>query len=305
MRVPALGVLVVLVTLASTTPATAQDPDPKVLFEQGRAAMKERRLDEACALFRQAYDVEPAAASLLNLAACEEERGQLLAARQLWTKSLEVLAADDPRRSISQVHIETIGKRIPRLTVATKVAGATLAIDGKKAPLGRSIELDPGKHVVTLRDGERVIREDKIALEPGEDRKLSLDPETSQPAGTAPGSVTAATDAPPRGGSGLKVAGIVSLGVGAAGIVGFGVTGALYLGKKGSIDDACPSGVCPTKSALDDAGALDTLGLVNAISLGVGVVGVGLGSVLLWQGSKQQTASLELGPGSLAARGRF
>jgi hypothetical protein len=71
------------------------------------------------------------------------------------------------------------------------------------------------------------------------------------------------------------------LGVGGLGLVG---AGALHLARQGARDDlesTCAS-VCPPR-ARDDIDRANTYGTLSAISLGVGVVGLGLGAFLLWK----------------------
>ena len=104
----------------------------------------------------------------------------------------------------------------------------------------------------------------------------------------------------------MTLAGAVVLAVGAAGFVAFTFTGALYLDNKSSIDEACPKGVCPTDSALEDTEVLDQLGVANVIGLGVGVIGAAAGAILLWQGSTgDEAVSMSLGPAGAFLRGTF
>jgi tetratricopeptide (TPR) repeat protein len=297
-RASAAAVISVMVLAA---PASAQDA--KVLFEQGRAAMKERRLDEACQLLKRAYDAGGSAGPLLNLAACEEARGRLMEAKRLWQKSLGVLRPEDARRSIPEVHLEDLSNRIPRLTVRSNVQNAEVSIDGDDAPLGSAVELDPGAHVVTVRDASGVVREEKVELAAGEKREVVLDATGSAAGGPSTGGV-----APPKGdgGGSLSAPGLILLGVGAAGMIGFGVTGGLFLAEKAELDDLCPRGECTSQTDVDSASSLDTLGVANAICLGLGAAGIVAGSILLWRGAAENdVAALYVGPGSIGMRGRF
>jgi hypothetical protein len=49
-----------------------------------------------------------------------------------------------------------------------------------------------------------------------------------------------------------------------------------------------------------------TLGVANAICLGLGAAGIVAGSILLWRGAAENdVAALYVGPGSIGMRGRF
>jgi hypothetical protein len=139
----------------------------------------------------------------------------------------------------------------------------------------------------------------------------------SAPAAFAPTQAPAAPPAPSAPGQWdndtMRTVAWAGLGVGAAAIVTGIVTGAMAMGKKGTLDDACTDDRrCPP----DSGGQIDTYnGLRTASTVGfvLGVVGLGGGAFILWQGareSKTRTAAVPqinayVGAGTLGMGGSF
>src|SRR5690606_6144737 len=90
-------------TVASDAEATgANVAAAEALFESGHEAMSGGDYDTACARFAESNRLDPAVGSLLNLAICEEKRGRLATAWQLYKRVMSELAAGDDRYPIAQ-----------------------------------------------------------------------------------------------------------------------------------------------------------------------------------------------------------
>jgi tetratricopeptide (TPR) repeat protein len=64
------------------------------LFEKGRKAFAQGRIDEACRAFEESMTAEPANGTLLNLARCHERQGKLELARSEYQRVAAVAARD-------------------------------------------------------------------------------------------------------------------------------------------------------------------------------------------------------------------
>lgn len=67
-----------MLTMVMVVVAAGANAD--ALFDEGRALLKAGQLNAACERFEQSHTVEPALGTLLNLADCDERRGQLVKA---------------------------------------------------------------------------------------------------------------------------------------------------------------------------------------------------------------------------------
>src|SRR5882672_2555090 len=65
------------------------------LFQEGQAALERGDLDIACPKLRESDRLDPANGTKLNLADCEEKRGHLASAWELYRKLSETLPAGD------------------------------------------------------------------------------------------------------------------------------------------------------------------------------------------------------------------
>lgn len=289
------------------TPAARADASrAEKLFQEGRAALDKGDYEAACSKLRSSFEISDALGPLLNLADCEEKRGRLVAALELWQKGAVRLAEKprDERGPIAKQHITELEGRIPRLALSLAPgapAGIRVRVDGAEVEgLPREMPLDPGTHEVI------------ISAKGHEEKRstITLDPSEREPFQVAPGRPR--TDEPGgESGSGRRTAGIVVGGVGLAGLVAFGVTGGLMLGKQAVVDEHCDAGsrTCDA-TGFDAAASGRTLGIVNGAVLGVGLAGVAVGTLLIVTGGgEKKTASVGIralpGGSMLSLGGRF
>lgn len=284
-----LGTLVVSTALLLAAQAHAQSHDAaaaEALFDQGRAAMAKQDYQTACSKFRESQRLDPAAGTMLNLANCEEHRGKLATAWELYRGAVDKLPAGDSRIQVAKDRADALEKRLPKLTIALESgapAGTAVKRDDVKlasASLGVALPVDPGKHVVTVTAPGRSPRTFDVELAEGESRTLDVGP-GAEAAGGGGGST---------GGS-SKTLGYVFGGVGVAGVAVGTVTGILAIGKKSTVDDNCnpDTRICNATGA-DAASSGRTLGTITTASLIVGAVGLGAGAYFLFfNDSKSET----------------
>ena len=220
-------------------------------------------------------------------------------------------------------------------------SSAVTEMDGAPLPAvldGTPIPVDPGDHTfkftvagrppatrrISLRAGERLRRDVQLKAEPS---RGSTPPEGAaagvvEPA-QAPESpvATPAPVGPPapetpgtegRAGGGARVAGFAALGAGGAGLLLSAIFGAVAIGKKSALLKACPDHQCP-QSQQSEIDSFDGNLVAGNVALAVGLVGVGVGSGLLflWPSASKATTPVAstvtpwLGVGAAGLRGSF
>lgn len=285
----ALGALGVL----STAPAHAEEAATdralaEVLFRDARDLMDHGQAAAACPKFAESYRLDPALGTLLNLAVCNEQVGQLASAWARYNEAVTVARqkGDATRQQFAEEgsrrlegHYATLGI-VPAKELAS-IADLTFVLDNRS--LGRAIvdtpiPIDPGSHVLVVQASgyESWSKSFEIAKGAG---RVPLEVPALRPQGAPPlAPVSVAAPAPPPAaapsdpGSTQRLWGLVA---GGAGVVGVGVSlgfGAHALSKKHDRDDLCPAGSCPTQAGIDahhDANTAATIANVAGVAGGV------------------------------------
>jgi hypothetical protein len=84
-------------------------------------------LGAACEQFRASDKLDPAVGTELNLADCEEKRGRLASAWELYRTVADKLADNDERFAFARSHAQALKPRMPTLTL-------TLEADAPSTP---------------------------------------------------------------------------------------------------------------------------------------------------------------------------
>ena len=100
-------------------PALAFAQDAETLFREGRVAAEAGNYTVACPKFEESYKLDPAPGTLLNLADCEENRGQLVKAWQHFRLLHDRLPASDDRKVVAAVRAHALEQRLPQEPRAT------------------------------------------------------------------------------------------------------------------------------------------------------------------------------------------
>lgn len=283
-----LQVIYVSATLASvglaTTTAHGQSnaAAAEALFDEGRKAMDQKDYATACGRFRESNRLDPAPGTVLNLARCEEARGKVATAWELYKRALDQLPPSDDRANIAKKRVEALASRLPKLTLRMKAGspdGAVVRIPDadlelKAGSLGTPLPIDPGKHEIVVRAPGFQQRSFSVELSESEQRELEVSPGSPSESGAdAPG-----TDQ----GSSRRTWGYVAGGIGVAGL-GLGtIAGILALGKKSDVDADCPADkLCNSSKGPDAADSGRTLARLSTVGWIVGAVGVGAGAYLI------------------------
>jgi tetratricopeptide (TPR) repeat protein len=282
-----LLVLVVLAVFLRAMPARAQSADEvkaaRELFEEAFKDEQEKRYPEALEKFRRVAKVKESAAVRYRIATVLAAMGYLREARDLF----RALAASRSSLPTNQQDIADsaaeraaeLDKRIPRLAIRLQdepPRDPRVSVNGTPVPVSttaRSIELDPGDHVVAAAAPGMVPSEKTVTLADGGG-------ETTHTVTFTPEAPVAPPPPPPP----KRTLGWVALGAGAALVA----TGALLLvAREGAIDDIkdrCPGNVCPIVTKNDVQSDQDQATVFGPLGVGIGVVGlvaIGVGTYLL------------------------
>ncbi len=313
--------LLVATVVHCSSGAFAEAGDPataEALFEAGRAAFESGDYDSACAKFAESQRLDPAAGTVINLAACNERRGRLASAWENWREALNMLRPDDERVPGVERRKADLEARLPRLDVriaAGAPPGVEVARDGVAlgpAALGLPLPIDPGPHRVEVTAPGRVPR--VYDVETVEGRVTELVVEAGNPFLAPAGSATAPPPEPPpakNGNDTLRLVGYAVAGVGLASVVTGAVTGFIALDRKNTIEESCEkngeSYACPPEG-LDAASSGKTLATVSTITTisGLALVATGV-TLVLTSSSDGPAVSATIGPtgGTVRALGRF
>jgi hypothetical protein len=305
----ALFVLIGLSSALVSTPAHAADPvTAEALFRDGRRAVEVGNYALACAKFDESNRLDPAAGTLLNLADCEQNRGQLARAWQHFEQLYEELPPSDERRAIAEARARLLEKRVPKLRIVLAASGpATVKRDDTvlgPASLGVSQPVDPGRHIVVVSSPGRWDHRYEVEVGEGQGKELSVAPgdplqapdaeaSTSMqtPTPTAPDAPSeppppAASEASPR-----RTAAFALGGVGVASLVTGAVFGVTALSRLSSANAHCTGNTCASQDALNQFHGAQSFALVADVTIGVGIACIATAVVLGLTGSHHSHAT--------------
>lgn len=267
------------VARSSTSSASA---DAYRYFQAGQKAFNAGNFVEAARAFEQAFQILPNPAPLINAGDAWEEAGEYAKAARDYQKVVHLKGASDQDRTDA---IDRIAKLKPDLGTIELLGKSTerARIDDEEFHGGEDVFVYPGNHKVTLVDvpgaGVRVLR-----VEAGAARSVDLASLLPPKQGTpkqSDGKVGAEV-APAQ--SGISPLTWTAYGVGALGAIG-----TLYFGLQAN-SAANSFDAKPNRSDYD---TFNRDKLLTNISLGVGVVGVGVGTVLLLRDLRHEHAAAQ------------
>lgn len=285
-----------LLLLPGLASAQQDRANAEELFLAGKAAMANKDLAKACSLFQSSLNADFALGTLLNLAICHEESGRIASAWGEY-KTLEERARQAKPPQLDRVKFahdkaEALRPRLSRLRIvlapeARATVGLTVKIDGVLAQpelFEPGLPVDAGKRtVVASAEG----REDWTQTISVDDEKLKLDVTVpglrEKPKPVEPPPKVVVAPPPPADHSTL---GYIVGGAGAASLAAGVVFGLLTLGAtKDSKCSGCAVGSPEIARAEDAYHRANAFGWVSNITLAVGVVGLGVGTVLVFSSS--------------------
>lgn len=305
--------LLLLATMARLATAQGHAAEAEQRFRDGKKLMSEQRYREACEAFETSNRLDPALATLMNLADCREKNAQLQSA---WTAFLEAerQTRDDARRATlnktAKARATKLESRLSYLTVSvargSDIAGLTLTRNGVPFDEGlwnTAIPVNGGTYVIGGRAPGHQEWSTTVTV-PDERGQISVDvPRFKQvdrlvapaPREDASGD-PAIRGAAARPGSAFTRRRKLGLATGVAGLLAVG--GGVLLGTQanGFAQDAADR--CPTVTGCaraDEADALveraRTRALHANIAYGVGGAAVVAAAILWLAGAPEQAAT--------------
>jgi hypothetical protein len=256
------------------------------LFQQGRQALLDGRLDVACAQLAESERLDPKVGTLFNLAQCEQRAGRLARALQRWDEALDLARKTaDQRADLVAAQRAELVPRVPQLSIHAKDRegdGARVTVDDgparSLADLVEPIHVDPGAHVVKVAQSGHADATYSVTLADGATAELEIQ------AGPALAPSVLSTPMQPASaslqwGGTQHVVAYVSTGLGLASVAVGTVFGAQAISARN--DPSCNGGVCSTQA---DAQTQRNGVTTGNVSTGLFIAGGALlaGGVVLW-----------------------
>jgi hypothetical protein len=319
--VPMLAAALAL-TLSSAS-ARADIAAAEALFQQGRDLLDQGKVDAACEKFESSQASEASSGTLLNLADCRLRQGRTATA---WAQfvAAERLAQVQSRPE----HATEAARRRTELepTLSTLTLRVTDAPDGLEVRVnghvvsagsyGTRVPMDPGRVTIEARAPQREPAKLEVTINPDSHHAV-----VDLPRLAARGVTLLPPSAGERKRTETQTSGVEPLpwvigGVGVAALTVGGVFGVMALSSNSDAERLCNGGTrdCP-ESSLAKESDRDREAMLSTIFVSVGVLGVGVASVMLLTSSAPETSdsadwlSVDLGltaaSGYVSAAARF
>jgi hypothetical protein len=265
-------------------------------FDRALSYVDQRDFALAIAEFERAYELGKHFSVLYNLGLAYAAVGRYRDARETLTSYLlegGSMLSEDRRRDVLAL-IDGYGKNVVRLRIVTMPVAAEVLIDAAPAKDPGSVEVDPGRHVLTARAEGYSEASTVLETIAGEERvvTIALHPATPArpvevPADVAPAPASTEPRSPPRRHRAAdaslgrqRSAALVVGGVSVASLVvgvGFGIAAnAIY---QDSVDH-CPGDECDPQGFRERQSAFDRARLAN-VAFAVGAAAA-VGAGVLW-----------------------
>lgn len=263
----------------------------EALFEDGVEAAEAGDFATACEKFLASNRLDSAPGTVLNIADCKEQLGQVASAWQRYREAAQKLPEGGERASYAIERAEALFPRLPWVTLELdEVPEGTTVQRGEEpiplAALGSRLPVDPGTHVFEVRAPGREPTQTRVRLEEGQKRTVQLSLGESEPKEQAvpPGqdeSSTVIRDTGSSGPSEKRTYGWVAVGTGAA-AVGLGsIAGVMAIDRKNIVESECVDEVCRSEAGAQAAVDGRTFATMSTVGFAVGAAAVGVGLYLL------------------------
>jgi hypothetical protein len=240
-------------------------------------------------MLAESQHLDPGTGTLLALGLCHEGAGATASAL---TELLAVVTASErtrpDRAALARQHADAVSLRLSTVTVDVRPESsdhATVTLDGGPLPPAKwaKLPLDPGDHVLEAKVPGGTPWQTSLHVPAGPSAQViavpSLEPAAATPARPSPPPPLPSPEE--EAGTSRKTIGWIVAGSGAGLVVLGGVFGGLALSEHGSATTACPSSPCSSSSGVSDENQAKTFAWVSDFGVGLGLVGVGVGTYLL------------------------
>jgi hypothetical protein len=219
------------------------------LFQRARTLISAGKWTEACPLLAESYRLDPAGATLQNLAVCHESAHQWASAyarfQELKTLAKKATPPRADRVKFADEHLAKITPKVSHLLVTSDDTTAEVEIEGIKyehASWAAGIAIDPGAHdVIVTASGKKSYKTSVTIPNEGTEQKLEVPPLEALPVEATPPS-TAPPErpvAPAPEDRRLRTTGFIVGGAGVALLGGAAVFGVLTITRSDAGDKLC------------------------------------------------------------------
>jgi hypothetical protein len=198
------AVAATLVAVLATSLAGAAGPDDRAAARQHQKQAddlkKQGKLAEACKHLEEVARLDPKLPTLIELAECSEDSGNLVAAEGQWAAARDRAKRDEKpqSRAKAEQHFAAVQKRVAHLTLqlAASGQGAQVLRDDvllDAGSLGGPLPTNPGDHVIVVRLAGHDDAKFPVKLADGANQTLAIAP---GPASSGPATALAPVAAP-------------------------------------------------------------------------------------------------------------
>jgi hypothetical protein len=315
----ALGILL---ASAVAIPARAADGADQAaateLFNAGRDAMRRGDYAAACPKLAESIRLVATVGGLAKLAECEEHEGRLASAYGRWQQAFNLARSmGDPRTPDVQRELARLDARVAKLRVVSQAPlppDAAIHVDATAfgpAGVGVPLPVGPGRHKVEVSAPGRATWTTTVdTAADGATTEVSVPPLALALAPIAPSvaprpvPVVVSTTVPAAhsSGSGARILGLVSLGVGVAGIAAGTAVGLQAIHQRN--EAGCTGTVCPSSGAAETLRSAQSTANWSTVLFAAGGALAATGLVVFWVARDSRTSTgLMLTPAG--AFGRF
>ncbi|MEJ7597980.1 MAG: hypothetical protein WKG01_08745 [Kofleriaceae bacterium] len=275
--------LPVVLVLAMSPRAFADDAAAKALFDRGKALFAEGRYGDACLKLEASFKLNPLSGTRGLLGACYEKVGRLASAWAAFrdAATLAERQGNAERAQASREKAAELEPRLARITIqAAALPDLEVAVDGAVQPrgaFGSAVPIDAGPHVVTATAFDHKPWRTTFELEDGEHHRIAVPALAADHSGRL--AEHARRDAIRTT---VRRRKLLAYGLGAGGGLTLGVAGTLAILARGDWAAArearcTEAGVCPVTSARELGQSAARKANLASILAGGGLVLVGVG----------------------------
>lgn len=303
--------------ITSVEAAEARDDDRRAALEdahEGLRLFNQRRWRAALATFERANERHAAPTLELYMARCNDQLGELLAARRLYRSVVSRPVPADASRPFHNARRDAVRelavllKRIPR--IAVKVAAETqIRLDGVLVPSQQlhAVDVDPGKHLLVAVAPGRAPMKKAIVVEEAAELTVTFSLDDHHPDVAEP--VVSDGQSDERRGGSIAPA-LVAYGIGGLGLgVGI-VTGVMAVVQTNDLETRCDATLHCPRALQSEADATRAIATVSTVGFVMAGVGAAAGTALLiWRpfgvGGDGDHLEARAGLGAISLRGTF
>jgi hypothetical protein len=229
----------------------------------------------------------------LHIASCKRKLGRMLDAARDYESIRDDSTADSATKDTAASDLDVLRAATPKLKITAVQSDLTVSVDGSAVKVPGEHLVDPGTHSVTATRAGTIVFERKVPL--AESTSMDVVVDVPLPAATvvAPPPVVAPVASDPPASDWKRPVGFVVGGIGIAAL-GVATFSALRIGSlERERDDLAATGDAAAFDRANDARTMQTIG---RIALGVGLVGLGVGTYLVLATPKEKAVAVRVGP---------